>query len=274
MGFAVPWVLQKDSVAYGELSFLKRIKMRLWVEYVSYYAKRDTSHYTIETEDGKNRLSNVLKIPKENISVVGNSYSSIFDDKSYLSEANADYITLPDKEKDEFRLLLISHNHPHKNLKIINEVTPLLKDINIKFILTVDEESYQELFPNRNEQVLNLGPVKQNSCPSLYKQCDAIFLPTLLEVFSAAYPEAMKMQKPILTSNYSFATDICQDAALYFDPLDPSDIAQKIRQLVSDHTLQKDLVAKGNKRVKEFETARSRAIKYLDICQQIIEGET
>jgi len=36
MGFAVPWVLQKDSVAYSELNFLKRIKMRLWVEYVSY----------------------------------------------------------------------------------------------------------------------------------------------------------------------------------------------------------------------------------------------
>ena len=269
MGFAVPWVLQKDSVAYAELSFLKRMKMRLWVEYVSFYAKKDASHYIIETEDGKSKLSDVLDIPRENISVVGNSYSAIFNDESYLSEDNIDYIQLPSKEKDEFRLLLISHNHPHKNLKIIDKVTPLLDGLNIKFVLTVDDTSYQELFPNGNDRVLNLGVVKLNSCPSLYKQCDALFLPTLLEVFSASYPEAMKMEKPILTSNYSFATDVCKDAALYFDPLDPKDIAKKIKQLIVDKSLQKELVEKGKKRIKEFETARSRAEKYVKICEQI-----
>jgi len=214
MGFAVPWVLQKDSVAYDELSFLKRIKMSMWVKYVAYYAKRDASHYIIETEDGKDRLSKVLGINKENISVVGNSYSAIFNDPQYLSKDNPNYMQLPVKEEDEFRLLLISHNHPHKNLKIINQVIPLLENYNIKFVLTVDKESNSSLFPNRPKQVLNLGTVNQKACPSLYKQCDAMFLPTLLEVFSAAYPEAMKMEKPILTSNYSFATDVCQDAAL------------------------------------------------------------
>ncbi len=272
MGFAVPWVLQKDSVAYDELSFLKRIKMRMWVEYVAYYAKRDASHYIIETEDGKNRMSKVLGIAEDNISVVGNSYSSIFNEPAYLDETNSEYIQLPEKEEEEFRLLLISHNHPNKNLKIINKVIPLLKDFNIKFVLTVDMKSYKTLFPNKPKQVIHLGPVKQTACPSLYKQCDAMFLPTLLEVFSAAYPEAMKMEKPILTSNYSFAIDICRDAALYFDPLDPKDIAEKIKRLVGDKALQQELVKKGNKRVKEFETARSRAEKYLEICQRIVNG--
>jgi len=271
MGFAVPWVLQKDSVAYDELSFLKRIKMSMWVKYVAYYAKRDASHYIIETEDGKDRLSKVLGINKENISVVGNSYSAIFNDPQYLSKDNPNYMQLPVKEEDEFRLLLISHNHPHKNLKIINQVIPLLENYNIKFVLTVDKESNSSLFPNRPKQVLNLGPVNQKACPSLYKQCDAMFLPTLLEVFSAAYPEAMKMEKPILTSNYSFATDVCQDAALYFDPLDPKDIAEKIKKLVDDEALKSELVEKGKERVKEFETARSRAEKYIVICEKICE---
>lgn len=271
MGFAVPWVLQKDSVAYDELSFLKRIKMSMWVKYVAYYAKRDASHYIIETEDGKDRLSKVLGINKENISVVGNSYSAIFNDPQYLSKDNPNYMQLPVKEEDEFRLLLISHNHPHKNLKIINQVIPLLENYNIKFVLTVDKESNSSLFPNRPKQVLNLGTVNQKACPSLYKQCDAMFLPTLLEVFSAAYPEAMKMEKPILTSNYSFATDVCQDAALYFDPLDPKDIAEKIKKLVDDEALKSELVEKGKERVEEFETARSRAEKYIAICEKICE---
>ena len=274
MGFAVPWVLQKDSLAYDELSFLKRIKMRMWVEYVSYYTKRDASHYIIETEDGKNRMSKVLGIAEDNISVVGNSYSSIFNEASYLNNTNAEYINLPKKAEDEFRLLLISHNHAHKNLKIINQVIPLLSDTNIKFVLTVDDESYKTLFPNRPRQVMNLGPVSQKACPSLYSQCDAMFLPTLLEVFSAAYPEAMKMEKPILTSNYSFATDICQDVALYFDPLDPKDIAEKIKKLIIDKVLYQELIERGKERVKEFETARTRAEKYVTLCEKIVKSST
>jgi glycosyltransferase involved in cell wall biosynthesis len=270
MGFAVPWVLQKDSVAYGELNFLKRIKMRLWVEYVSYYSKIGVSHYIIETEDGKNKLSNVLGIEKNKISVVGNSCSAVFNDSDYLLKNNPNYIQLPVRGCNEFRFLLISHNHPHKNLKIINQVIPLLKSYNVKFILTVDEESYNLLFPDKPKQVLNIGPVNQESCPSLYCQCDAIFLPTLLEVFSATYPEAMKMEIPILTSNYSFSKDVCHEAASYFNPLDPIDIADKIKMLISDQTLQINLVKKGVKQLKYFETAKSRAEKYITICENLV----
>jgi glycosyltransferase involved in cell wall biosynthesis len=273
MGFAVPWVLQKDSVAYSELNFLKRIKMRLWVEYVSYYSKIDASHYIIETEDGKDRLSNVLGIEKKNISVVGNCYSAVFNDSDYLLKNNPNYIQLPVREKNEFRFLLISHNYPHKNLKIINQVIPLLKNYNVKFVLTVDEESYNLLFPDKLKQVLNIGPVNQESCPSLYCQCDAIFLPTLLEVFSAAYPEAMKMKIPILTSNYSFSKGVCHGAAFYFNPLNPIEIADKIKILISDQTLQINLVKKGAQQLKNFETAKSRAEKYITICENLVNQE-
>ena len=271
MGFAVPWVLQQDSVAYRELPLHKRIKMRMWVKYVAYHAKKDATYYIIETEDGKNKMSHVLDIPEKNIAVVGNSYSAVFDDTSYQNTKNSEYIQLPEKTENEFRLLLISHNYPHKNLKIINKVIQLLKDDSIKFVLTVDDESYKILFPDQPKRVLNLGSVSQKACPSLYAQCDAMFLPTLLEVFSAAYPEAMKMERPILTSNYSFATDVCQNAALYFDPLDPEDTAQKIKKLVSDKGLQQELVEKGKRRVKEFETARSRAEKYITLCENVVK---
>ena len=269
MGFANACVLQKNSVDYDEFSFLKRMKKWLRAEYGSYYVKRDATHYIIETEDGKSRLSNVLKLPKSNISVVGNSYSDIFEDEAYLNESHPGYIQLPKKEDDEFRLLLVSHNYPQKNLKIIGQVLPLLRNMNLKFVLTIDEKSYNSLFPTKPKQVLNLGPISQKACPSLYAQCDALFLPTLLEVFSASYPEAMKMEKPILTSNYSFTTDVCQDAALYFDPLDPKNIAKKIKYFIEHEALQKELIVKGKKRVKEFETARFRAEKYIELCENI-----
>ena len=131
--------------------------------------------------------------------------------------------------------------------------------------------SYRTLFPVLAKNVINLGPIPQKSCPSVYKQCDALFAPTLLETFSAAYPEAMKMGKPILTSNYSFAKDVCQDAALYFDPLDPEDMIKKIKMLVRDKALLNKLAEKGRKRVKKFESARTRAEKYIAICENLVK---
>jgi len=270
MGFANGWVLQKDSIAYGALSFLQRVKMRLWVEYVQYYAKRDATYYILETEDARARLEETFKVSKKNTFVVGNSYSSVFDMKELILEKSAYYIQLPQKEENEFRLLLISHNQPSKNIKIVNKLIPLLKNYNIKFIFTIDEVSFQSLFANKPNEVINVGPIAQKSCPSLYKQCDALFLPTLLEIFTASYPEAMKMQKPILTSNYSFATEVCADAAFFFDPLSPEDMAEKIIELYQNKHLEKELIAKGEKRLLQFETAGTRAKKYIEICEKIV----
>ena len=80
----------------------------------------------------------------------------------------------------------------------------------------------------------------------------------------------MRLKKTILTSNLPFAVDICKDAALYFDPCDASDAAQKIIFLAENLKLQKDLVAKGEKRLTFFLSPRQRAQKYLELCEKII----
>ena len=165
--------------------------------------------------------------------------------------------------------MLISHNYPHKNLRIIRKIIPLLKSYKVKFIITIDDKEYKNMFCGLNKDVINIRPIKLNSCPSIYSQCDALFLPSLLEVFSASYLEAMKMKVPILTSNYSFAKDVCGNAALYFDPLNPIDIADKIIKLVKNEKLRINLIEKGQLRLNKFETSRSRAEKYIKILNKL-----
>ena len=271
LGFADGWFYNPESVAYNRLPLLKRIKMRLHVKYKSYYLKRDADYYVLETLDAKNKFSKVIDIDKSKTFVVGNTYSSIFDEDECIQSNYEYFINLPKKQDNEFRLIYITHNHPNKNLTSINKILPLLDGFNINFFLTLDDVSYRTLFPVLTKNVINLGPIPQKSCPSVYKQCDALFAPTLLETFSAAYPEAMKMGKPILTSNYSFAKDVCQDAALYFDPLDPKDMIKKIKMLVRDKALLNKLAEKGRKRVKKFESARTRAEKYIAICENLVK---
>ena len=273
IGFADGWTYNPESVAYKRLPLLRRIKMRLHAQYKIYYLKRDADYYVLETNDAKQKLAQTAGLDLSNIFIVGNTHSSVFYDNKYLDENNTYYIKLPRKAEKEFRLVFITNYKPNKNLEIINKLLPLLKDHSVKFVLTLDEKDFQKLNPTSTDKLINIGPIAHSSCPSVYMQCDALFAPTLLETFSAAYPEAMKMKKPILTSDYSFAKDVCDEAALYFDPLNPKDIAQKIIELLEDKNLQQGLIEKGEKRVKEFETARSRAEKYIKLCVRIANGE-
>ena len=146
-------------------------------------------------------------------------------------------------------------------MKYLNEKYP---NFLFRFILTI---SPNEFFINNvyAKEVLLLGNVSISECPSLYFQSDALFLPTLLECFSASYPEAMFMKKPILTSDIGFAKGICGDAAMYFNPLCPASIGEAIYRLANNVIERDKLIANGIKRLKVFDTYEERTKKYLKI---------
>ena len=252
MGVADGWIYNPKSIAYKQLSVKKFIKTKLLTRYKEFFIKKDAQYFVVETNDAKKKIIQNMNINEKNIFIVGNTYSDVFNNLKRQNKEKNSFSSVMEKNKNKFRLMLISHNYKHKNLKIIREVLPHLSQYQVEFILTIDDESYNNLFYDMKDVVKNLGTVQQNDCPNIYKQSDALFFPTLLETFSASYPEAMKMEIPILTSNYSFATDTCGDAALYFDPLNPLDIANKIKMLIDDEVLQKcDIYIAGDGPDKE-----------------------
>lgn len=139
---------------------------------------------------------------------------------------------------------------------------------NFCFYLTINPVDFHNNF-NNTKHIVNLGLQKIEDCPKIYADSSAMILPTLIETFSASYPEAMKMKCPILPSDLDFARDICKDAALYFDPFDAKDIVNKIVELMDNKSLQVDFINKGSFLISEFETSKSRSVKYLNIFKKI-----
>ena len=71
--------------------------------------------------------------------------------------------------------------------------------------------------------------------------------------------EAMACGAPILSSDIEPMPEICQDAAIYFDPFNPQDIAEKIQTVLSNNILLQELKQRSLERVNLFsweETAR------------------
>ena len=192
---------------------------------------------------------------------------------NYYQDWKAYPARLPEKKAGTFRFVTISSYYGHKNLELIPKVLQELRKrgvVSVEFVLTLKHEDF-EFYIGAQEGIYNVGPVKPEECPSLYQECDGMFLPTLAECFSASYAEAMIMEKPIVTTSMSFAKSICQDAALYFEPKNPQDAAERIVQLLEDKQLREALVQHGKVRVEEFDSPATRSQKYLDLCQQLVK---
>jgi glycosyltransferase involved in cell wall biosynthesis len=186
---------------------------------------------------------------------------------SYYYAWNSYPNKLPERKKKAFRFITISSYYSHKNLELIPKVLEKLqqKEIrNVEFVLTLKEEDfYKHIGPH--PRIYNLGPVKPTECSSLYAECDALFLPTLAECFSASYPEAMIMELPIITTDLGFARSICGEAALYYEAKNAIAAADAIESLMNNSALKQQLIAEGRKQLRTFDTPEERARKYLKL---------
>lgn len=268
MGFAIPHFLYPKSSFFSNISMKEKMKWKILFYVKQFFFKRNADYYHVETNEVRQKLLKFLSCSEDRVITVPNTYNSLYN--TFILKSSK---LLPEKIDFEFRFICISAYYSHKNFEIINKIVPLLSHkgyTNIKFVLTISNDILDKIFTKQaQEYVINIGQINVVDCPQLYSECDALFLPTLLECFSASYPEAMKMNIPILTSDLPFAHDICGDAALYFDPLDEKDISNKIISIIENNELKDSLVKKGNIQVNKFISAEQRASNYLKICEDI-----
>ena len=260
-GFAKPQYIYLESPFFKQLSLMQKLRLNFKRIFHMYDFLNNNVGLITESEDVSIRLRK--KMPHKEVFTVTNYYNQIFDN----SESWNKEIELP--QFNGFTLLTISTNYPHKNLSIIPSTIEYLnsyKGFNFRFVLTIDRNVFANIKEKSiKDRILTIGKVNFNQCPNLYEQCSAVFLPTLLECFTVTYPEAMRMRKPILTSDLNFARGLCGNAAIYFDPLNPKDIAEKIYSLAMNSQKEKELIDDGVLQLKMFDTYSIRAKKYLEI---------
>ena len=79
-----------------------------------------------------------------------------------------------------------------------------------------------------------LGFISLDELKIKYLTCKALLYPSLYEGFGLPILEALVLDCPVLTSQNTVMQEIAEDSAVYFNPLDPNDIAEKIRFVYSD----------------------------------------
>ncbi len=258
VGFARPHYLIKNSPFFTTISIRKRLYFLFMQSIHGILFRRNSDYLFVEN---KKMVSDLSRKYGKKVFYVPNTYHQVF----------SSFDKIPEKKMGTFKLLTVSANYDHKNLKIIPKVAMVLvrryPDFQFEFTITV--ENLPGISSEIEDRFKFIGLVSVKECAIHYKNADVMLLPTLLECFSASYVESMKSGVPILTSKMDFAQAICGEAALYFDPLSPEQIASCIYKLANDNSLYTDLVIKGKEQLEEFGSPSDRLDSFIEIFHSI-----
>ena len=119
---------------------------------------------------------------------------------------------------------------------------------------------------NLGADVIFPGFIDEDDKAALLKGAVVYAFPSLYEGFGIPILEAMSVGTPVVASDISPHKEISGDAALFFDPSNPQDLADKLQKVINDDNLRHELVQKGLEKVKEYSWKKT-AEKMLEIFE-------
>ena len=150
-------------------------------------------------------------------------------------------------------VLSVGSRSPNKNFAGVVQAATQLLDLDIKVVFAGGSNS--RVFagvPLSGENLVLAGYVTDSELRALYERADCFLYPSFYEGFGLPPLEAMHCGCPVIVSNGSSLPEVCGEAALYCDPSDPLDIANRVREVLSSPGLRSDLKSAGLKRASEF----------------------
>ena len=122
----------------------------------------------------------------------------------------------------------------------------------VKLFIAENNLQTSIIFLNEQAKKNNIQEISTDDLVSIYQNAKALIYPSLYEGFGIPILEAMSCGLPVITSNISSMSEVGGDAALYINPLDTRDLANKMNQILNDKSLCEILKEKGLKRAQYF----------------------
>lgn len=124
-----------------------------------------------------------------------------------------------------------------------------------------------------DDSVLFPGFLSEEDLGALYQTAQALIFPSLYEGFGIPILEAMSVGIPVLCSQVASLPEVAGDAAIYFNPGSPQQIADAIQKIEEDTEYRELLIEQGIDRLKNFSEARDLAKNYYRILLATLDGE-
>lgn len=238
--------------------------------YILKKACENSSKIIAPSESTKKDVLKTFNIPAAKIQVIHEAA----DDKK-LIEVNKNSI---DKIRKQYGLtanpiiLYVGQFRRHKNIKRLLETFGILKKEMSAELVLIGKVPQGFKIDNKAllRDTLMPGFVSDAELAAWYKLASVFVFPSLYEGFGLPGLEAMTAGVPVVSSKRASLPEIYQDAALYFDPLKPQEIADKIK-IVLTNKEKKDWLIRQGKLTAKIYSWRKTAAQTLKIYQELRE---
>lgn len=249
-----PVVIKQKVITIHDLAFIENPswysrKYVMLYKIMTPWSAKTSKHILTVSEFSKREIMRHLNIPAERISVVHNAVSSIFTKGEVDNSNKKNYI------------LAVSSIDPRKNFVRLLKAFEKLHDKELKLYVIGGKSnvfsSSQDLQLNNNDRVIWLGHVSDQELLEYYRNTSCFVYPSLYEGFGIPPLEAMACGAPVVVSDIPPHREVCGDAALYTNPLDEDDIAEKIQIILEDKHLRNKKMSCAFERCSHFSWEKS-----------------
>lgn len=172
-----------------------------------------------------------------------------------------------DRRRTGDYLLAVSDIYVQKNLHTLIHALAVVRrkfpDIVLKVAgKAIDEDYLQEIqsairAEGLTDAVQFLGQCDTTRLLDLYQNCQVFVFPSTVETFGNPLVEAMACGAPIASSNSAAMPEILGNAAVFFEPLDAADMANRIIDLLEDEAARARLSDKALARARRYSWANT-----------------
>ncbi|MCK5465991.1 glycosyltransferase family 4 protein [Candidatus Parcubacteria bacterium] len=153
----------------------------------------------------------------------------------------------------------------HKNLVGLVKAFGILKNkykLNYQLVLGGKEDPYYPEVRKTWEklklekEIIRTGFIKQEELSLFYNAAEIFVIPSFYEGFGLIGLEAMSCGTPVVSSDKTSLPEVLGDAAIYFNPNNPEEMAEKMKLVLTDKKLYNELREKGFKQVEKYSWER------------------
>lgn len=226
-------VMIHDAAIYTNKNNFSKVFL-LWYKVMFKFIKSFSKKILTVSQFSKKELMKYCGISETKISV---TYLGV----EQIVERASDHSVL---DKFDLRgkkfLLAVSSKSPNKNFKAIVESIKHLqyeKEVEVVIVGTQNSTVFQSNVDLRTDRVKFTGYISDEELKSLYENASCFIYPSFYEGFGLPPIEAMACRCPVIVSYTSSLPEVCGESAIYCNPYDPFDIANKIDAVLNSNDL-------------------------------------
>jgi glycosyltransferase involved in cell wall biosynthesis len=173
-------------------------------------------------------------------------------------------------------IIAFSSPSPHKNIErliLAFKDVSVLKE-NLKLVLVGHSNKNEVLRQLIDEcslldKVIFTGFVPDDEIVPLISSAQVFMFPSLYEGFGIPLLDAQQCNVPVVSSNAGSLPEVGRDAAIYFDPTNVSEMAEKLLNVLNNSILAEELKTNGLINRKNFSWKKT-AMQTLDLYKEVL----